>query len=388
MAIDPTIPLKVQGPRFGEIIGQGILQYRQRQRQEKADERTERALKLKEEAAATKAREAQDKINLKEFATFYQRLDPKGDVIGQVAQERERVVAGSEESEALDEFEESYRRDPIKALKVGEQLVGQARQQKLIPEIKGKRVNAQIPGKEGIIPAIETTEGYLLSTTTGQRMPEAIKAPSRQEAGKAGAFTTRTKGEIEERILTTGEGVARLEDISKTYKPEFQQIGTRLSAAFTAGREKAGLEISKDERSNLKDFSTFKRRAADNLNRTIKDITGAAMSIPEAKRITRSAPNPGTGIFDGDSPTVFKSKLDDTLETLKAANRRMIDLRKKGFTGDISEDIAERFPLSDYKVSTDQNMLDRAQDAINRGADLEAVKSRLRDAGIDPEGLK
>jgi hypothetical protein len=56
------------------------------------------------------------------------------------------------------------------------------------------------------------------------------------------------------------------------------------------------------------------------------------MSIPEAERITRAMPNPGTGIFDGDSPTEFKSKMDDAIRVARMAEARFVYLKRNGMS--------------------------------------------------------
>ena len=68
----------------------------------------------------------------------------------------------------------------------------------------------------------------------------------------------------------------------------------------------------------------------DNLNQYVKDVTGAAMTEAEAKRIIQGMPNAGTGVFDGDSPTQFKSKLDAAVKRLGMANARYTYAQKTG----------------------------------------------------------
>ena len=45
-----------------------------------------------------------------------------------------------------------------------------------------------------------------------------------------------------------------------------------------------------------------------------------------------ATPNAGSGIFDGDSPTQFKAKLDNTIQQLKFAEARAAYIKKHGFT--------------------------------------------------------
>ena len=66
------------------------------------------------------------------------------------------------------------------------------------------------------------------------------------------------------------------------------------------------------------------------MNEYIKSITGAAMSEPEAQRILRGMPNPGQGLFDGDSPTEFKAKLDDAMKQTRLALARYEYIKRNG----------------------------------------------------------
>ena len=66
-----------------------------------------------------------------------------------------------------------------------------------------------------------------------------------------------------------------------------------------------------------------------NLNQTIKDITGAAMGVQEAERIIATLPNAGADIFSGDSPTEFEAKLNNAItQTKYALARKQYSLRK------------------------------------------------------------
>jgi hypothetical protein len=54
------------------------------------------------------------------------------------------------------------------------------------------------------------------------------------------------------------------------------------------------------------------------------------MGVQEAERIISSLPNPGTGIFDGDSPTQFKAKLDNGIQQTKYSLARKQYALKNG----------------------------------------------------------
>lgn len=147
-------------------------------------------------------------------------------------------------------------------------------------------------------------------------------------AGEPGLGKTATN-DIDEKIVNGLNVLSRMEGIAQTFKPEFQTIGTRLG--MTGAGWLAKLDPSRVDpqtAKQLSEFATYRRRATENVNTTIKEITGAAMSIPEAQRILAQVPNAGTGIFDGDDPITLKAKLDDVIKQTTLAVARQAWLKK------------------------------------------------------------
>jgi hypothetical protein len=147
-------------------------------------------------------------------------------------------------------------------------------------------------------------------------------------------LTTKTKGQVEEKVIASQEGLARLAEIEKQFKPEFQEIPTRLRAKYSGVKEKFGLELPEEERQALAEYSEFRRQALNNINLYIKEITGAQMSEKEADRLRKAMPDPGDGLFDGDSPTEFQAKLKGVMRQLRLAHARYNYIRRNGLTID------------------------------------------------------
>lgn len=192
------------------------------------------------------------------------------------------------------------------------------------------------------------------------RIPEwldrgAVRVGLGVQSGKIDdlGITIKTKGDIEKKLFNTQEGLSRLSSIRNKLDAKFLEIPEKIKTAYLAGKEKLGFELDENEIKSVEAMSKFKRSAASNINLYIKEITGAQMSEAEVGRLKRAVPDPGAGLFDGDSYTVFKAKLDDVYDELVAADKRLQFLRKNGFSGDITEDIANRYPLSEFKDSVD-----------------------------------
>lgn len=143
-----------------------------------------------------------------------------------------------------------------------------------------------------------------------------------------GQLSKTTAGDVEKSVITTADAVTRLNNIQFSYKPEYQNIKFRTNQAWNTLKDKFG-GLSPAEKTQLTQYSQYRQNALQNLNQTIKDITGAAMGVQEAERITATLPNAGADIFSGDSPTEFEAKLNNAVSQTKyALARKNYSLRK------------------------------------------------------------
>lgn len=138
------------------------------------------------------------------------------------------------------------------------------------------------------------------------------------------------QNQVDTGLLDTTKGIMTLSTIEGQFRPEFQQIMPRAGAMWASWKDKAGVGMNPDESKFLKDFSAYKRNSINSMNEYIKSITGAAMSEQEAQRILKGMPNPGEGMFDGDSPTEFKAKLDDAMRQTKMSLARYEYIKRNG----------------------------------------------------------
>jgi hypothetical protein len=56
------------------------------------------------------------------------------------------------------------------------------------------------------------------------------------------------------------------------------------------------------------------------------------MGVQEAARIITSLPNPGQGLFDGDSPVEFESKLNESMRQLRLVEARNSYILRRGLS--------------------------------------------------------
>lgn len=190
--------------------------------------------------------------------------------------------------------------------------------------------------------------------TPAQRQAMGLALIGKGDAGKIllDADNTNRLGQAAtnavEKDLTAGfNQLGRLTEIQRQFKPEFLTWDKRAGFAWDALMDKTGFtrrSLTPQQTQELAEFSAFKQDATENLNRYIKEITGAQMSEAEAARLMRAMPNPGVGIFDGDSPTEFKAKLDNAIRSAQLAYARNAYLRRNGFAG-TAEEAARMVPL-------------------------------------------
>uniref|UniRef100_A0A6M3IND1 Uncharacterized protein n=1 Tax=viral metagenome TaxID=1070528 RepID=A0A6M3IND1_9ZZZZ len=145
-------------------------------------------------------------------------------------------------------------------------------------------------------------------------------------------MTRKSQGDIETKIITGKEQIARIQAIASEFKPEFQEIGARLATAWTSIKAKLGQNVSKDDSAKLVEFKKFQRKAIENINLYIKELTGAQMSEKEADRLRLAQPDPGENWWSGDDPITFKAKMDDVEKMARASVARYEYYRSKGLS--------------------------------------------------------
>ncbi len=129
--------------------------------------------------------------------------------------------------------------------------------------------------------------------------------------------TRTTKSKTQNTLIEANETYANLKSTINKYDDSFLMGKDKIGFAMDAFKEKWEIgSVSEDEKQKLSDYSTFKQESISTLNDYIKQITGAAMSAEEAKRLMKGMPNPGVGLFDGDSPTQFKSKMNGVMQKI------------------------------------------------------------------------
>jgi hypothetical protein len=159
------------------------------------------------------------------------------------------------------------------------------------------------------------------------------------QLNKVGANLVQTKA------INAAEVGARMAANKNDFKPECLTLGTKLHNYYRSGLAKIDPKyLSSEDTRGLLDFAKFQSRTIGNLNRVLNELSGAAVSPPEAVRIRAEMPDPGSGWFDGDDPISFQAKQERVLEDANAALARYRYYQAVGIPNNL-EDI----PLADVR---------------------------------------
>lgn len=178
---------------------------------------------------------------------------------------------------------------------------------------------------------VEVGRGPKDKPSTGMEITTSDGTVIRTNVPQGTQPTKPTKNKVQQKLLDAAETYSNIRSIASQYEEKYLKGLDKIGYFTTAFKEKWNLgQVSTDDKKGLAEYTRFRRDSISSLNEYIKQITGAAMSEPEAKRILKGMPNPGQGLFDGDSPTEFKAKMDGVMSQLDRVIARANYINKNG----------------------------------------------------------
>jgi hypothetical protein len=276
---------------------------------------------LGELAASQKALQGET-FNLAEGAKQFVR-DP---LTGQVRE----VASGAPKSFKLGEGEKQYQIDPVTNRII--EVASGAPKEKPIQRLTGNESNAALK----LFQTNDPNELVKIPGAMEKISAEASKA--RKDTATVlyppGALTPDKSvvKDVQNSLLESGARLSMYNQIESQFRPEYLQPKFKAGQAWSAIKEKSGANLDPNEKQALAQFSQFKQNTLNNLSQTIKALTGASMGVQEAARIEAGLPSAGQGIFDGDSPTEFKAKLDNTMRELRLVEARNAYIIRRGLS--------------------------------------------------------
>lgn len=193
-------------------------------------------------------------------------------------------------------------------------------------------------------------------------------------------FGSKTvRGQIEGKKLDAINALARVNQIEAGFEPSFLEFGSAIDFSALRIKEKAGGELTPEQSDFVNRFSSFKRDAIGNINATLNELSGAAVSPQEEKRLRGQLPDPGQGIFDGDSPTQFASKMRGLSKDLRRAIVRFNFATRRGENPlDTGIELADVDALIDRRGAEIKTELKKQNPNLSDSVLRQAVLDQLR----------
>lgn len=175
----------------------------------------------------------------------------------------------------------------------------------------------------------------------------------------------KTVGELEKKLVTFETNIDNLKRIEAQIKPEFLTFAGRGKAFFSALKSKAGIDLSKEEKTFLQERTRFTQNINQFFNAYRKEITGAAASVQELEGLKKSMFNEDLG------PVEFEAAFDEFKNGVFRGRRLTRKLLREGLTGSLTNkrsEVSKRFD-QEFTAGGDDSALDRIRD-------LEGTKSK------------
>lgn len=147
--------------------------------------------------------------------------------------------------------------------------------------------------------------------------------------GDGTGFDKATNNKIEEQIINNSNRLSRVLDISQSLKPEYLTFSNQVSNWMTANIERISPDaVGPEAKKSLAEYTNFRTRAYNDLNQTLKEMSGAAITPQEADRLLKVLGDPSN-----DSPTQFKTKIEGITKDVRLAQARLLYMRQAGPQG-------------------------------------------------------
>lgn len=204
-----------------------------------------------------------------------------------------------------------------------------------------------------------------VSFTQGQGAGTGAQVPF--GTGKGTAKTIETK------MFEGLNQISRLDALVNDYDPRYLLKTEKFKAMALDQLESWNLkDLTPEQQQNVIEMSQYHQKALENLNRYIKEITGAQMSEAEAARLMKAMPDPGTEWWKGSGPTKFKAVLDSARKQARLAVIRYNEYLLRGIP---LEEIARMQKSDANTLDLDQKELFRLMNVRGKKIEQELVKS-------------
>jgi hypothetical protein len=180
--------------------------------------------------------------------------------------------------------------------------------------------------------------------------------------------TTKTQGEVEDRLLGFNDRLERLDEISAAYDPDLLDFWGKGETTLAMVRARFGSQ-DPEVVDRVTAWTDLSQAAFSDMNLLLRDLSGAAVTQQEFDRQKRVLPNAGTyaNPMSGDNPIEFKRKLENQITWARAAQARyehMVETGQLTRGQPITEELAEANPVERF-IPTRRTPQQRAAEPQN-----------------------
>ena len=182
-------------------------------------------------------------------------------------------------------------------------------------------------------------------------------------------------GSVQEDIIALSDSFARVGKISDSYKREFLTYGGRIQSSVSSLLDKAGVDITPEQKQFVKDRKKFVTVVNREFNLYRKLITGAAAAEKELADLKKATINEDLG------PLQFEAALEVYQEELQRGLRLKRSLLRNGIR--ISDEgFGDAFDTA-YLSGDDDDADIRLQELTAEGLDIDAATDQLIAEGYE-----
>lgn len=176
---------------------------------------------------------------------------------------------------------------------------------------------------------------------------------------------------LEEKQIQGIEALSRLDEIERVSDPKLLTYGNTVKDAALGVKSNLGFELSPDQKAFHNQATDMRQSTMENLSRTIKDLTGAAMQLSEVPRIEATIPTMR------DDPDQFPRKLKNATRLIRNSVIRAQIAREQGM-----DPLNTGIDLGDTKT-----LMDKREEQLKRhyGARAPGMPPADVDAAIEKQ---
>ena len=179
--------------------------------------------------------------------------------------------------------------------------------------------------------------------------------------------------ESEERIISGGESLARMERIKQNYNPEFLTYKGKGEKLLTGFKSKAGMDVSQEDKASIQQHRKFSQSVNFEFNAYRKLITGAAAAASELEDLKKATIS--TDLSPVEFEAAFNEYSTELARTIRIRNKVLREGLKEG-----SKQFGEELDRL-YLTGDDDSMDARGDELEAQGMDPAKIVSTLESEG-------